>query len=822
MMEYDVGGSVLEVTPLGAGREVGRSCVVISHKNRKVMLDCGVHPAHSGHGSLPIFDNIDVGLVDICLITHFHLDHSGALPYFISKTAFNGRVFMTDPTKAICKLLWTDYARANKFSTGSNTGQQGGAQPEQGLIGVEAPVRGANDERGGGSALFDESDINRTMDLIETVDFHQEVCVDGIKFVAYGAGHVLGACMFLVEIGGVRGLYTGDYSREVDRHVPKAEIPDVPVQVLICESTYGIRNHEPRPARERRFLKEVLKIIRRGGKCLLPVFALGRAQELLLMIDEYWAWNPEVQNVPVWYASPLSNKSMRVFETFINLCGDAVRQKADRGQNPFHFKYVKEASSMKEMRDNVEVDGPCVILAAPGMLQSGTSRELFEKWASSEKNGVIMTGYSVAGTLGDQLKKKPDTIELARGGKIPVCCSFETISFSAHSDFNQTRHFITALQAPNVVLVHGSEQEISSLQSKLKELHPHLAVFAPRLFQSVHLNLPVDRSAVAVGRLAHDIALNAVQPSHPPQSQRHSSQASMENEDMGVGCTERGKEGRRKKVTVNDCVMVVKPSQTPLVMYTSDIPVHASSIPINTFKQEVKIKFNRSMLKTFMRLIEELYEDTEVITFTPTSLDIKVAGRVRCEFKSDFAMKAVCSDAGMQSRDDGCGTLTLCWMSSRLSDMIADSISYISTIALTTPINTQSNKQCGVGVSLTNTQASDISDVSEMSDSDTEDDALSEVLVSHLVQRYSHASVEVIRGGDDTGEGEQRNKGDKKTLIVKFKLYKKLLNIDDNQIINVVVDVGQREVRCDDSEIRTEVTELLRRVEGAVLPMAPF
>jgi cleavage and polyadenylation specificity factor subunit 3 len=132
--------------------------------------------------------------------------------------------------------------------------------------------------------------------------------------------------MFLVEIAGVRILYTGDYSREEDRHLQPAEVPNLPVDILIIESTYGVQVHEPRIDRERQFTDTVHNIVARGGRCLLPVFALGRSQELLLILDEYWENHPEIQHVPIYYASSLAKKCITVFQTYINMMGDRVRR----------------------------------------------------------------------------------------------------------------------------------------------------------------------------------------------------------------------------------------------------------------------------------------------------------------------------------------------------------------------------------------------------------------------------------------------------------------------------------------------------------------
>ncbi|XP_061385325.1 uncharacterized protein LOC133320744 [Danaus plexippus] len=495
----------LEVLALGAGCEVGRSCIVISYNNRSVMFDCGIHLAHAGVGALPIFDAADVSKIDLCLVTHFHLDHCGALPYFASKTTFKGRILMSEPTKAIAKLLWTDYAFMSKnlnqpgFSQQSSLKRTGSNQMNSMISTNSAVSEYMNSLE---TFLFDAEDIAKTYDKCEIINFGQTLKFTdcGISVTCLSAGHVLGACMFIVQIDGVRVLYTGDFSCEVDRHVPVADIPTIPIDVLISESTYGIRVHEPRDQREKRFLKSVDDIISRKGKCLMPVFALGRAQELMFILDEYWEANPQHQKVPIWFISPLNSICLSVFKTYISMAGDYVKQLADSGKAPFHFKHIKTAARIDEVRDVIHKPGPCVILAAPGMLQSGTSRYLFEAWCRDKKNGIILTGYTLKRTLADDLKKNRQSIQLKPNGpEVPINCSFEMISFSAHSDFNQTYNFINCVKTGIVVLVHGERGEATRLKEKLKELRPDLALFTPEILQRLELWFKLRNVAHAMG-----------------------------------------------------------------------------------------------------------------------------------------------------------------------------------------------------------------------------------------------------------------------------------------------------------------------------------
>ncbi|CAD2099708.1 cleavage and polyadenylation specificity factor subunit 3, putative [Plasmodium vinckei brucechwatti] len=520
--------SNINIVCLGGASEVGRSCVIIESEKTSIMLDCGIHPAFMGIGCLPIYDAYDISKVDVCLITHFHMDHSGALPYLINKTRFKGRVFMTEATKSICYLLWSDYARIEKCMNlmNKNKSMKGKKELEDnGSDGMENNINNdgyiSNDDNddayydsyivdrdndeNSNNVLYDDDDIETTMELIETVNFHENIELENVKFTAYRAGHVIGACMFLVEINNIRLLYTGDYSREIDRHIPIAEIPNIDVHVLICEGTYGIKVHDNRRKRETIFLNMLTNILNSKGKVLLPVFALGRAQEILLILEEHWDRNPHLQKIPIFYISSMATKSLCIYETYINLCSEFIKKIVNEGKNPFNFKYVKYAKSLDSILNYLYQDNyPCVIMASPGMLQSGISKSIFNIIASDKKSGVIITGYTIKGTLADELKTEPEFVTI-NDKLVKRKCQFEQISFSAHSDFNQTKTFIEKLKCPNVVLVHGDRNELNRLKNKLIDEKKYLSVFTPEILQKVSFHFEHNDHVISLGKLSHHI-----------------------------------------------------------------------------------------------------------------------------------------------------------------------------------------------------------------------------------------------------------------------------------------------------------------------------
>ncbi|KAK6610979.1 cleavage and polyadenylation specifity 73 kda [Botrytis cinerea] len=428
----------LTFTNLGGGNEVGRSCHIIQYKGKTVMLDAGMHAGYDGLAALPFYDDFDLSTVDLLLISHFHVDHAASLPYVLAKTNFKGRVFMTHPTKAIYKWLIIDSVRVGGASSG------GGSQP-----------------------VYTEADHLTTFAQIEAIDYHTTHTISSIRVTPYPAGHVLGAAMFLIEIAGLKIFFTGDYSREDDRHLVSAEVPKgVKIDVLITESTYGIASHIPRLEREQALMKSVTSILNRGAEF-----------------------------------------SCR----FLRLWG--------RG-GPWDFKYIR---SLKNL-DRFDDVGGCVILASPGMLQNGISRQLLERWAPSDKNGVIITGYSVEGTMAKQIMQEPDHIQAIMSGPqgftrrsapgetekamIPRRCSVQEYSFAAHVDGVENREFIEEIAAPVVILVHGEQHNMMRLKSKLLSLNADkttkVKVFSPKNCEPLRIPFMTSKTAKVVGKLANN------------------------------------------------------------------------------------------------------------------------------------------------------------------------------------------------------------------------------------------------------------------------------------------------------------------------------
>jgi len=428
----------IKVTPLGAGQDVGRSCLLLSIGGKNVMLDCGMHMGFNDDRRFPDFSYVttDEPLtehIDAVIISHFHLDHCGALPYMTEMVGYNGPIYMTVPTKAIAPILLED-------------------------------MRKVAVDRKGEQNFFTSGMIKDCMKKVVAVNLHQTLQVDSeLEIKAYYAGHVLGAAMFQVKVGNQSVVYTGDYNMTPDRHLGAAWIDRCRPDLLITESTYATTVRDSKRCRERDFLKKVHDCIDKGGKVLIPVFALGRAQELCILLETYW----ERMNLkcPIYFSAGMTEKANNYYKMFISWTNEKIR-KTFVERNMFDFRHIKSFD-----RSYIDNPGPMVVFATPGMLHAGLSLQIFKRWCSDEANMIIMPGYCVAGTIGHKILNGTKRLEFEKGVVTEVKMSVQYMSFSAHADAKGIMQLISWCEPKNVMLVHGEGEKMKFLKAKIKSEH---------------------------------------------------------------------------------------------------------------------------------------------------------------------------------------------------------------------------------------------------------------------------------------------------------------------------------------------------------------
>uniref|UniRef100_A0A915P779 Integrator complex subunit 11 n=1 Tax=Meloidogyne floridensis TaxID=298350 RepID=A0A915P779_9BILA len=457
----------IRITPLGAGQDVGRSCILVTIGGKNIMLDCGMHMGFTDERRFPDFtyiciyklpgivdytvwqgrsqggiDSLDTPLpsapgdltscLDCVIISHFHLDHCGALPYMTEMVGYSGPLYMTYPSKAIVPVLLEDFRKV------------------------------VTEHRGETSNFFTSQMIKDCMKKVTAVNLHEIVHVDDqLSIQAFYAGHVLGAAMFLVKVGSESVLYTGDFNMTPDRHLEAAKVPPgLRPDILITETTYATTVRESKRVRERDFLNKVHETVQGGGKVLIPVFALGRAQELCILLDMYWE-RLELK-VPIYFSAGLASRATEYYRLFINWTNEKVKRTFVH-RNIFDFKHIKPFRM-----EFADIPGPMVLFSTPGMLHGGQSLKVFKKWCSDERNAIIMPGYCTAGTVGAKVIAGAKKLEI--DGKMhEINLKVEYMSFSAHADAKGIKQLIRDVEPNSVLFVHGEAQKMDILKGEVEK-----------------------------------------------------------------------------------------------------------------------------------------------------------------------------------------------------------------------------------------------------------------------------------------------------------------------------------------------------------------
>ncbi|CAI7926181.1 unnamed protein product [Closterium sp. NIES-53] len=444
--------------PLGAGQDVGKSCVVVLVGGRAVMFDCGMHMGYQDARRFPAFprlrafshgqqqwqrhegEHVDyTGIIDCVIVTHFHLDHCGALPYFTQVCGYQGPVYMTYPTKALAPLMLEDYRR------------------------VAVERRGEGEE-----GLFSSADITAAVGR------------------GAGSGHVPRAS----EQRRVRALH---------------------------RSTYATTIRESRRSREADFLSRVHACVAAGGKVLIPVFAMGRAQELCVLLDEYW--HRMGLTFPIYLSAGLTSQATVFYKTLLTWTNQHI-QSAHANRNIFDFRHVRPFD-----RALLDAPSPMVLFATPGMLSGGLSLQAFKAWAPHPRNLLVLPGFCMAGTVGGKIMAMASTNAAAAGGgggggggdggregggggggrvavdqstQVAVNCQVHVLSFSPHTDAKGITDLIRHLAPRHVILVHGERAKMAQLRDKIAD-QMGIPCFTPANHETVRVPGTVTQN-VAVPR----------------------------------------------------------------------------------------------------------------------------------------------------------------------------------------------------------------------------------------------------------------------------------------------------------------------------------
>ncbi len=461
--------SEVTFTVLGAAKEVGRSCFLVSTPESRMLLDCGIHPgAKDPVDAYPRLDWLDtlVEGIDAVVISHAHLDHVGFLPVLF-KYGYGGPVYMTEPTLALSVLLLTDAIKV--------------AQAE------------------GRTLLYDNNDIRRMIMHSITLPYNMVTDITpDTKLTLYNAGHILGSAVVHLHVGeGAHNvIYTGDFKFDNTLLLRAAHYNFIRAETLVMESTYGSHSDvmPPRNETEEMFVSSLRDTIEEGGKTLIPVPAVGRAQEIMLVINKYMR-SGELPEVPVYVEGMLKEATAihLAYPEFLSI--QLKRQIMESGDNPFMAEWYTIVDHPGRRAEIVDEPGPSIIIATSGMLEGGPSVQYFVELAEEPKNKILFVSYQVSGTTGrrilDSQTREVSILDPGTGKMrvIKINAKTERIEgFSGHSDFNQLGRYIARLRQKlhRVLIVHGERRKTEEF-SKYVQQRFRVPAYAPSLLEAIRL-----------------------------------------------------------------------------------------------------------------------------------------------------------------------------------------------------------------------------------------------------------------------------------------------------------------------------------------------
>lgn len=418
----------LVVTPLGAARSIGASCFRVEIGPYEIVLDAGTRP--KGSNPLPAFEYLKNP--DLILITHAHQDHIGALPVFHSRFP-SARMICTPGTREIAHVMLRDGLKV----------QQSNEDFEQ---------------------LFDEADLEQSLFRLETEpvgsDFEP---LPGLKVRFIHAGHIVGAACVYLQYGERSLLYTGDYNTTSSRTTDGLRLADLPASdMLITESTYGAATHPSRKAQETELLKAVAEVVQAGGNVLIPAFALGRAQEILLAIRTSSLFH--TLKIPV-YVDGLVRAVTDVFRDHIQLLPAGVQNFAKQEEPFFDPNGTPPIMPIGHPRERpLAIAKPSVVIASSGMLSGGASVYYGQALLERDNAAIFISGYTDEESPGRFLQglSKGDTIEI-EGKKLTVRAQVKRFNLSAHADKVGLTQVIHRVQPKHLILIHGSPDALHEL-----------------------------------------------------------------------------------------------------------------------------------------------------------------------------------------------------------------------------------------------------------------------------------------------------------------------------------------------------------------------
>ena len=444
----------MEITFAGAAREVTGSCHIVQVNGKHVLLDCGLfqgrrQETQSKNLRLPM----DVSRIDAVVLSHAHIDHAGRIPLLV-REGYRGTVWCTAATRDLAVVMLADAAHIQEKD-------------------AEFLTRHRKDSV---APLYSMVDATRAADLMAGVPYRKTFDVTaGVRVTFVDAGHILGSASVILDVEEAgrrqRLVFSGDVGR---KGLPIIRDPEPPegADVVIMESTYGDRDHLPYTTARAALARIVTETASRGGRILIPAFAVGRAQEIIYDLHSL-ALAGEIPAIPIYIDSPLAIEATAVFETHPEIF-DRTEDFVQRVQTLFRFQQARYTRLAEESKALNSAVGPMVIIAPSGMAEAGRIVHHLKIGAPNPRNTILIVGFQAEHTLGRRIVERQPTLKI-HGEDIPLRAQVEVLNgYSAHADRTELRAWLDAVHATSpamrdVYLVHGEPAPQDALAAQLRD-----------------------------------------------------------------------------------------------------------------------------------------------------------------------------------------------------------------------------------------------------------------------------------------------------------------------------------------------------------------
>lgn len=449
----------MRVIPYGAAGGVTGSCFLVETKKSKVLVDCGIFQGFSVDPSANRIPNgIAIEKIDAVVLTHAHLDHSGRLPLLV-KEGYAKKIYATQATIEVAKLILLDSAHLQESDA-----ERENRRRSRALKKLVEP-------------LYTREDVKRVFPLFVPVDYETEIEVaPGMKARLVEAGHLLGSSSVLLTVNdvGVKKtlLFSGDVGPSgmpILRDAKK--IADEPIDAVFIESTYGDRDHRDLQATLNEFHDLLLHAINKRGKVLIPTFAVGRAQQLLYYLGEFFEQG-RLPKIPVYLDSPMAIEALALYRKHTELYDEDAAEYAKTRALVSALSTLKLCKTGEESRALNAIEGPCIIMAGAGMCNGGRILHHFKNNLWKPETTVLICGFQAEGSLGRLLAEGRRRIRIF-GEEIGVSAKIYTLGgFSAHAGQTELLRWLAPIvekktKRPRVIIVHGEHRQRGALSQKI-------------------------------------------------------------------------------------------------------------------------------------------------------------------------------------------------------------------------------------------------------------------------------------------------------------------------------------------------------------------